>query len=336
MANSKKLRVVQCGLGPLGVMTLKRLFGRQGFELVAAVDRAPHLAGKKLAEVVEHSDTPDLTVEADLQSAIERTRPDACILMTVSDLKRIESQIEAALLGGTHVVSTCEELSFPWQRDGAIAGRLDALAKKQGKVVLGTGVNPGFLMDYLPQTLTGVCDHVDAVRVERYQDASSRRLPFQQKIGAGLTLEAFRKKQQEGTLRHVGLEESMHLIASQFGWTLDRTEDRLEPIIATQEWRGEHMTVPAGDALGVLQTGRGFRDGVEVITLVFHAAVGTPDPRDRIVISGEPAIDSTISGGVQGDVATCSIVLNACNTVQRAAPGLQHMGSIPSICWYGG
>lgn len=317
-------------------MTLKRLFGRGGFEVVAAVDRAPHLVGKRLPEVVGHEGSPDLVIEPDLQAAIERTKPDACILMTVSDVKRIESQIEAALLGGTHVVSTCEELSFPWQRDAGFSSRIDALAKKQGKVVLGTGVNPGFLMDYLPQTLTGVCDHVDAVLVERYQDASSRRLPFQQKIGAGLTLEAFEKKRLEGTLRHVGLEESMHLIAAQFGWQLDRTEDILEPIVAEREWRGEHMTVPAGDALGVLQTGRGYRNGKEVITLIFHAAVGTENPRDRILISGEPTIDSTIAGGVQGDVATCSIVLNACSTVQRAAPGLQHMGSIPSICWYGG
>lgn len=317
-------------------MTLKRLLGREGFEVVAAVDRAPHLVGKRLPEVVGQEGTPDLVIEADLRAAVERTKPDACIVMTVSDLKRIEPVIEAALLGGAHVVSTCEELSYPWERDREISTRIDALAKKQGKVVLGTGVNPGFLMDYLPQTLTGVCHRVDSVLVERFQDASSRRLPFQQKIGAGLTLAEFEKKRQEGTLRHVGLEESMHLIAAQFGWKLDRTEDILEPIVAKEEWKGEHMTVPAGNALGVLQTGRGYRNGKEVITLVFHAAVGTPNPRDRIVIRGEPSIDSTIAGGVQGDVATCSIVLNACKTVQRAAPGLQHMGSIPSICWYGG
>ena len=312
-------------------MTLRRLFDRTGFSLVGAVDKAPHLVGKDLGEIMGVSRAKGIKVQADLRSAVEATKPDVCIVMTVSDLKRIESQLEQALLGGTHVVSTCEELSFPWKRDAGFSERIDQLARKQGKVVLGTGVNPGFLMDFLPQALTAVCHKVDSVLVERFQDASSRRLPFQQKIGAGLTPEEFATKQREGTLRHVGLEESMHLIAAKLGWELDRTEDNLEPIIAQQDWVGADRTIPAGNALGVLQRGHGYRDGNEVITLHFHAAVGTENPRDRIVITGEPRIDSTIAGGVQGDVATCSIVLNSCAAVLHASPGLRHMGDIPSV-----
>lgn len=335
MQKNTKIRIVQCGLGPLGVMTVRRLLDRRGFELVGVVDKSPDLVGKRLSELVG-PEAGEIVVEADLGGTIRRTRPDVCLIMTVSDLVRIVPQVEEALDAGVHVVSTCEELSYPWERDRTLAERLDARAKAAGLAVLGTGVNPGYMMDFLPQTLSGLCHQVDSVLVERYQDASSRRLPFQRKIGAGLSLEAFRKKFEEGTLRHVGLEESVHLIASQLGWTLDRTADVLEPVVATESWSGEHLRVEAGQAMGVRQVGSGYRGDREVIRLVFHAAVGEPNPRDRVVIEGEPRIDSTIAGGVQGDVATCSIALNTCHTIRKAAPGLHHMASLPPVCWYSG
>lgn len=253
--------------------------------------------------------------------------------MTVSDLVRIESQIVEAVTAGAHVVTTCEELAYPWVRDPKLAARLDQLAKNKGRSILGTGVNPGFLMDFLPTTLTGLCHQVDSVLVERHQNASNRRLPFQNKIGAGLTPEAFEKKFQEGSLRHVGLEESIHFIASQLGWKLDRAEDVLEPILATSEVKTEHFSVPEGHALGVRQIGTGYRNGEKAIRLDFRAALELPDPRDRIVIEGQPRIDSTIAGGVQGDIATCSITLNACRRIQNATPGLHHMSSLPGFSW---
>ncbi len=336
MNSSKPLRVLQCGLGPLGIMLLRHLAARRGFELVGLADKAPHLAGKSLADVARISELQNLPIHASIEQAVRETKPDVCIIMTVSDLVRIEDQIKEAISAGTHVVSTCEELSFPWVRDAALAERLDQLARKHGKSILGTGVNPGFLMDFLPVTLTGLCHHVDSILVERYQNASARRLPFQAKIGAGLTMAEFEKKRLEGTLRHVGLEESLRFMAAQLGWVLDRAEDVLEPVLAPSEIVTPNFTVPAGNAIGVRQTGSGYRDGRKVIELVFHAALELKNPRDRIVIEGEPRIDSTIAGGVQGDVATCSITLNACHRIVNATPGLHLMSSLPGFSWKDG
>jgi hypothetical protein len=335
-AGSRPIRLLQCGLGPLGLMTLRYLYARKGFEVVAAVDKSPDLIGKDLGDLLNEASAKGIVVSADLGAAIRETQPDVCLLMTVSDLARIEGQIAEVLKNGSNVVSTCEELAFPWERDAEIASRIDKLARENGKAVLGTGVNPGFLMDFLPQTLTGLCHHVETVLVERHQDASNRRLPFQRKIGAGLTVEAFQQRYREGSLRHVGLEESIHLIAARLGWKLDKTEDIIEPIIATEEWKSEHLTVAVGEALGVKQTGRGFRNGKVVITLDFQAAVGLQNPKDRIVIEGEPRIDSTITGGVQGDIATCSLALNTCSSILRATPGLHNMASLPGVSWYSG
>ena len=112
--------------------------------------------------------------------------------------------------------------------------------------MLGTGVNPGFTMDALPITLTGVCERVDAIRVDRIQDARVRRLPFQQKIGAGLTREQFKRKVDDGSVRHVGLAESISMIADAMGWKLDKITDEIQPKIAIETVASEFLAVDAG------------------------------------------------------------------------------------------
>ncbi|MBE7559402.1 dihydrodipicolinate reductase [bacterium] len=334
--NPKKSRVVICGLGPLGLLTVPFILERASLELVGAVDIDPQLAGRDVGELAGLGRVLGVKVRPDLEKTLRDTEAHVCILTTVSDLARLKPQLETAIRAGAYVVSTCEELSYPWTTAPDFCHQIDQLARENGVAVLGTGVNPGFLMDFLPQALTAVCRKVERVIVQRVQDASKRRIPFQKKIGAGLSLEEFAQKIKDGTLRHVGLTESLHMIASQFGWKLERTQDVIEPVVASERWVGETMTVQPGMALGVLQTGRGFRDGQEVITLVFRASVGEPDSYDRVLIEGEPRIDSTIKGGVHGDTATCAITVNAIRSIMKAAPGLHTMVDVPSVAWFEG
>jgi len=190
---------------------------------------------------------------------------------------------------------------------------------------VGTGVNPGYLMDFLPAVLTGVCQKVDQVKVLRVQDATARRVPFQQKIGAGLTLPQFHEKVADGTLRHVGLTESVHMIAHHLGWKLEKVTEDLSPIIAEKDISGGHVPITRGLASGVTQVARGFMDKREVITLQFRAAVGEPESFDRVEIKGVPDLVSTIAGGVNGDVATCAIAINAVRSIINSSPGLRTM-----------
>jgi 4-hydroxy-tetrahydrodipicolinate reductase len=220
---------------------------------------------------------------------------------------------------------------YPWDNSKEWSETIDRAAKDKKVAVLGTGVNPGFLMDALPSMLTGVCNQVERVEVRRYQNAQFRRIPFQKKIGAGLSLEEFEKRKNEGSLRHVGLTESMYFLASQLGWTLDKTEDKIEPVIADRMIQTEAMTLISGQAAGVRQIGKGWVDGVEKIKLTFQASVGEPDSYDEIEIFGTPHIRSRIMGGVHGDIATCSIILNACRSILKATPGLRTMADIPMI-----
>ena len=194
----------------------------------------------------------------------------------------------------------------------------------------------GILPNFLPSILTGVCQNVKSVKVSRVQDASIRRIPFQQKIGAGLIMEEFEAKKKSGTLSHVGLPESVDFIANRLGWKLDRNVETLEPVIAEKDIDSGYKPITKGMSCGVYQVGRGFAGEREVITLTFRAAVGEPESYDQVEIDGEPPIRSRITNGVNGDIATCAITLNTVGSVLRASPGLKTMGDIPPIAHFKG
>jgi hypothetical protein len=202
--------------------------------------------------------------------------------------------------------------------------------------VLGTGVNPGFTMDALPITLTGVCERVDSIRVDRIQDARVRRLPFQQKIGAGLTREQFQKKVDDASVRHVGLAESVSMIADAMGWKLDKITDEIHPKIATGTVSSEFLAVDEGYVCGLVQDGIGYRNGKPIITLHMEAYLGAPESYDQVEITGSPKITSKIAGGVHGDVATASITVNSIPKILEVAPGLHTMRDMPIPSYFGG
>ena len=324
------LRVIQVGLGPLGRRIARYAAERETVKVVAAVDPAPDKVGRDLGVLcgIKHLGTQ---VASDLATAMKGKKADVALVTTVSSIKRIEPQVSALAKAGLDIVSTCEELAFPWRTAPAIAKRIDATCRQAGVTCVGTGVNPGFLMDVLPSALTAVCRSVERIIVRRIQDASTRRVPFQQKIGAGLTLAEFRKRKAAGTLRHVGLTESMHMIAHSMGWKLTKTTESLRPVLARRTIKTGYTPIKPRTACGVEQIGRAYIGRKQVITLQFRAAVGEAESLDSIEITGDPKIKSVIRGGVNGDIATCAIVLNAVRSVVAADPGLKTMMDIPCV-----
>ncbi|MHC4582125.1 MAG: NAD(P)H-dependent amine dehydrogenase family protein, partial [Planctomycetota bacterium] len=294
------------------------------------VDIDPDKAGKDLGELCG-IEPLGIAVSGSLNEAIAGKQADVALLTTVSSIVSLESQVAEIAEAGLNIVSTCEELFFPWKTNPEVARRIDRICRESEVTCVGTGVNPGYLMDFLPTILSGLCQDVKKVEVWRVQDASVRRIPFQQKIGAALTLEEFEDKKNEGSLRHVGLPESVDFVADRFGWELDRSEETLDPVIAEAQIDRGYKPISKGMACGVHQVGRGFVGDEEIITLNFRAAVGEPESYDRVRIEGEPVIDSRIAGGVNGDIATCAITLNTVRSVLEADPGLKTMAQIPPI-----
>jgi 2,4-diaminopentanoate dehydrogenase len=333
---SGPIRVMHVGLGPIGAGVVRQVAERRGFRIVGAVDIDPAKAGRDLGEVAGVGRSLRVKVSADVRKAIKAAKPDVVVLCTSSSLRQVLGQVEEILKLRVPIVSTTEELAYPTRSNLKYARAIHALAKKSKVGVLSTGVNPGFAMDALPIMLTGVCERVQAVHVERVQDARIRRLPFQQKIGTGLTPAQFQKKVDDGTVRHVGLAESISMIADAMGWKLDGITDEIQPKIATETVESEFLAVDPGFVCGLVQDGVGYREGVPVITLHMEAYLGAPESFDSVEITGSPALKMKIDGGIHGDIATASIVVNSLPKILDAAPGLHTMRDLPVPSFYGG
>ena len=329
-------RVMLMGLGPIGSGVARLVAARKGLKIVAAVDIDPAKIGRDAGEVIGLGRKLGVKVTEDPAATLRKTKPEVAVLCTSSSLRSVAPQIETLVKKRVPVVSTTEELAYPWYSNRRLAKRIDALARKAKVAVAGTGVNPGFAMDALPITLTGICERVDAIRVERVQDARIRRLPFQKKIGSGLSPEDFARRVQEGTVRHVGLTESVAMIADALGWKLDRITDEIAPRIAEAPVASEFLRVERGQVCGILQDGVGYRDGKPVIVLHMEAYLGAPETYDAVKIEGSPALNVKAIGGYHGDIATASITVNTIPKVMAASPGLHTMRSLPIPSFFGG
>jgi 2,4-diaminopentanoate dehydrogenase len=335
-SHSGPIKVLHAGLGPIGAAVVRQVAERKGFRIVGAADIDPMKAGRDLGEVAGLGRALRVRVVPDVKGAIKTSKPDVVVLCTSSSLKRVLPQMEEILRLKVPIVSTTEELAYPTRTNMRYARAIHQMAKKSKVAVLGTGVNPGFVMDALPITLTGVCERVESLRIDRIQDARIRRLPFQQKIGAGLTREQFLRKVDDGSVRHVGLAESISMIADALGWKLDRITDDIRPRIATETVASEFLAVDPGFVCGIVQDGVGYRNGVPVITLHMEAYLGAPESFDAVEITGSPALKMKIAGGVHGDIATASIVVNSLRKIVDAAPGLHTMRDMPIPSFDGG
>ncbi len=331
------IRVMHYGLGPIGVGVLRQVATRKGFKVVGGIDVDPAKVGKDLGEIAGLDRPLRVRVTDDPVAGIKKAKPDVVVLCTRSALAATLPQIETVLKLRIPIVSTTEELAYPYFSNRRLAKKIDELAKKAKVAVVGTGVNPGFVMDALPIMLTGVCERVDAIRIERVQDASIRRLPFQKKIGSGLTVEQFHEHVKAGTVRHVGLTESIAMIADAFGWKMERIADTIQPKVAEQEVSSQFLTIKPGLVCGIIQDGIGYSpDGKPLITLHMEAYLGAPESYDAVTIEGHPPLTSRVQGGFHGDVATASIVANTIPKILTAPPGLRTMRDMVLPSYFGG
>jgi len=329
------IRVVHFGLGPIGAAVAQEIAERPGFKIVGGIDNDPAKVGRDVGDVAGLKGRIGLRVEKDA-SRLKKMKPDVVVLATSSSMKSVTPQLEAILKAKVAVVSTSEELAYPTYTNVRHAAKIDKWAKKSKVAVLGTGVNPGFMMDSLPIALTGVCQRVDRVSIARVQDARNRRLPFQQKIGSGLTTDQFQKRVEDGTIKHVGFTESIAMIADSLGWTLDRISDKVEAKIAQVTISSEYLAVDPGYVCGIVQEGIGYRKKDPVIRLYMEAYLGAPETYDSIEIDGSPRISMKIAGGVHGDTATAAIVVNSIPKVLEAQPGLHTMLDMPLPSFFPG
>lgn len=310
------ITVALFGLGSIG-LGVAEVALRRGHRVVGAADIDPEKAGRDLGALLGREPL-GITVTADPAAALAQA-PRLVLHSTLSRIEQVLPQILRCTEAGACVISTCEELAYPWYHHPDEARAIDEAAKARGVTVVGVGVNPGFVMDLLPIVMTAPCREVRAVHVTRVVDAGLRRLPLQRKVGAGLDRSEFEQGVAEGRIGHVGLPESVAMIRDALGWSLESITETIEP------------QMDGAGVRGLRQVASGLRQGRAVITLDLTMAVGAADPRDAVVIEGDPRIDLTVVGGVHGDVATCAIAVNAIPQVLAAPPGLTAVHRLPVI-----
>lgn len=332
---TQKIRVILYGCGVIGGKVAHAILQRTSFELVGAIDINPNLVGKDLGEVIQAGRKTGVTVKSDPAAVLSQAGADVVVLTTASRLPTVAEQMVPCLQAGLDVVSTCEELAYPWKRHPELAREIDERARRHNATVVGTGINPGYLMDTLPLFLTAPCLRVDAIRVVRMMNSARRRIPFQQKVGTGLTPDEFHKKISEGAITgHVGLTESTWLIADALGWPLDQVEEKPpQPVIAERDVQTGLGRVPPGRVIGLKSLAFGRQSGRDRITLEFVAHAAVSDEYDEVEITGEPNLRYRALGGVHGDTGTVGVTVNTIPRAVAAAPGLKTMKdlAVPSF-----
>ncbi len=323
------IRVVQFGLGPIGQASVKVLLQKPGLELVGGIDVDPQKVGKDIGEVCGLNKSLGMAVRGDGAAALADWRPQVVVHTTFSFLDRIEDQLAAIIRARAHVVSSSEELFYPFQRDPEFCQRIDTLAKQHGVAVISTGVNPGFSMDLLPLCLTGVCTEVNKIIVTRVVDTGQRRLPLQKKTGAGLSRQEFEVRLAAGRFGHIGLRESALAVMGTLGWPVDEIEESIQPVIAETEMTTAFLTVEPQQVAGLRQIMRVKSEGQERLVLDLQISVGAKEPHDRVEIIGDPPFSMRIEGGIFGRTATIAALVNTIPRIITAPPGLRTMMELP-------
>ena len=311
--------VVVAGLGEVGVAIARAALASADLRLVGAVD--PAHAGRRLDELLGRG--AGLEVEADAARALRAARGGVLLQATGSRLAEVLPQVEQAVRAGVCVVSTCEELAYPWLADEARADALDALCERNDVAVVGAGVNPGLALDRLPALLSQATGEVRRLDARRVVDLAGRRASLARKAGVGLDEAGFQRAVEADAVGHVGLSQSAALAALGAGLDVDEIEEGIEPVLASRDVAGP-LPVARGRVAGVRQVARGWLDGREVIRLEVELSVGAVDPRDEVLIEADPPLRLVIPGGLPGEAATAWSVVHAA----AAIPMLQGLVTV--------
>jgi len=330
------IRVVHWGLGAMGAGMARLCGERPGLVSVGAIEHAPSRLGRDLADVVGQPADQGVTVEGSLAEALAATDgADVVLLATASFTSQVAPDVLAAVEAGLNVITIAEEMAYPWHLEPELAARIDEAARRRGVTVLGTGVNPGFVLDTLLIGLTGACERVDKIRAARINDLSPFGPTVMRTQGVGTTPEQFAEGVAAGTIvGHVGFGESMAMIARALGWRLAKIEEDRSPIIARVRRETAHVQVEPGMVAGCRHTATAFAEDGRVLIELEHPQQVHPhlegvDTGDYIWIEGVPPVNLAIKPEIPGGRGTIAVAVNMIPAVVAARPGLLDMTELP-------
>jgi hypothetical protein len=334
IVSSEEIRAVIWGLGAMGSGMAKLMLEKKGIRIVGAIEKRPEYLGKDLGEVLRLGKNLGVIVLKDPETVLSDARADVVLIATHSFVDRVYPQITQAIEHGANVITVAEEMTYPWTRWSDICSMIDKIAKEHKVTVLGTGVNPGFVLDTLVIVLTAVCAEVSEITAVRINDLSPYGPSVLNSQGVGISPSAFEEGVRDGTIvGHVGFPESIAMICARLGVKLDKIEESREPIISKTQRETPYVKVSPGNVAGCKQVARGYANGKLFITLEhpqqIHPEAENVETGDFININGRPGINLSIKPEIAGGIATTAIAINMIPVVVNASPGLAKMTSLP-------
>ncbi len=308
-------RLALVGLGAIGLTAARMALRRTDIRVVAAVETDPQKVGQDLGFLTGWGRT-HVTVTDSLTDALTTGQPKVAIVATASRLAEVLPLLRSLVDAGVHVVSSSEELFFPWLTGGEEVWMLHELAKDRKVVVVGGGVNPGFVMDRLPAFIAQACVNVRRIVVRRVVDVATRRPQLKAKLGLGLTPQGFETGVAEGQVGHIGLPQSAAFLAAALGLELSHITETLQPVLNEE-----------GIVKGIEQIASGWEGEYERVRLELRMVLDAPNPCDEMEIDADPPLHVTVQGGVAGDEATAAILVNTATWVDQLPPGV-HSGAV--------
>lgn len=332
----KNVKVAVWGFGAMGSGIVRALLTKKGVDIVGVCDLHPQRVGKSIFEVLDvpRAERADVVVTSDIDEAVRAGQCDICVIATDSFTAKVCDKVLRIVEKGVNVVTTAEEMAYPKANEPELAAKMDAAARAHGVSVLGTGVNPGLIMDILALCLSGGMTDVEFVQCRRVNSLSPFGPAVMEEQGVGLPVAEFEKRVAEGTMAgHVGFKESVYMMNEALGLGVDHFEQQMKPIVTDVDRRSPYGFAKAGDVAGVNMTGQGSRDGKVVIDMIhpqqIEPELGGTHTGDYIVLKGSPDISMEIRPEVDGGIGTIAMCINMIPHVINARPGLRTMIDLP-------
>jgi 4-hydroxy-tetrahydrodipicolinate reductase len=332
---TENVKIAIWGFGAMGSGMARMLLTKKGIEVVGVCDRDETRVGKDMYEVlgVERGDKKEVIISENIDTVLDQD-VDLCLLATDSYTAKAFPRLKLALEKKVNVISTAEEMAFPQAQNPELAIEIDRIAKENGVSVLGTGINPGMIMDLLVVCLTGCMTEVEHIEAKRVNSLSPFGPAVMEEQGVGIPVDEFNKGVEDGTMAgHVGFAESIAMIGDAIGWEVEKFEQQMKPIITNVDRTSPYGFAAAGDVAGVNMTGQGYVDGEVKIDMI-HPQQIEPEMEgtftgDYIKIKGSPEVNMSINPEVDGGLGTIAMCVNMIPQVINSHPGLKTMLDLP-------
>ena len=332
----RNIRVAIWGFGAMGGGVARVLLQKEGVEITGVCDLHPERVGKSVYALLgeERGERPDVTVVEEIEAALPERGADVCIVATDSFTRDVYPKLLCVLRRGVNAISTAEEMSYPAAKEPLLAKEIDRVARENGVTALGTGINPGLMMDLLAICLSGCMTRIDKVTCRRVNSLSPFGPLVMQEQGVGLSPRAFEQGVQSGEIAgHVGFAESTGMIAKALGWKLEYFDQQMEPILTQVDRRSPYGFAKKGNVAGVNMTGQGYVDGTVKMDMIhpqqIEPELGGTHTGDYITLEGTPPVNMTIQPEVDGGIGTIAMCVNMIPHVINARPGLKTMIDLP-------